>query len=173
MKLATFVPHLDTKADCNEKFDKQWPKLSDCTDNRSKNVETSVVQPPIAAQNQNQKVDGKNVNSALTGLEISAVADVNQESESSDLTEHQKTTSSNKTYDWFEEVITEENTDRPSDGNKKQIFKENGNRCLNEDEPTGDLKSNNGSLKTAKCSNCDATNRLPQLAEKAKCSNKD
>ena len=70
------------------------------------------MQPPTAAQNQNQKGDRKNANSASTASNISAVADVNQESESSDLTEYQKATSSSKTYDWFEEVITEENTDR-------------------------------------------------------------
>ena len=160
-------------ADCNEKFDKQWPKLSESTDNCSKNVETGVVQPPTSAQNQNQKGDRKNVNFASTASNISAVADVNQESESSDLIEHQKATSSSKTYDWFEEVITAENTDRPSDENKEQIFKENRKRRLNDDEPTGDLKSNNGSLKTVKCSNCDTKNPLPELGEKAKCSNKD
>ena len=107
-------------ADCNEKFDKQWPKVSESTDKCSKNVETGVVQPPTAAQNQNQKGDRKNVNSASTAWNICAVADVNQESESSDLIEHQKATSSSKTYDWFEEVITAENTDRPSDENKQQ-----------------------------------------------------
>ena len=93
--------------------------------------------------------------------------------ESSDLTEHQKAISSSKTYDWFEKVITAENTDRPSDENKQQIFKENRKRRLTVDEPTGDLKRYNRSLKMVKCSNCDAKNPLPELAEKAKCSNKD
>ena len=97
MRLAIFVTKPGQKgADCNEKFDKQGPKLSKSTDNCSKNVETGVVQPPTAAQNQNQKGERKNVNSASNASNISAVADVNQESESSDLKEHQKATSSTK-----------------------------------------------------------------------------
>ena len=124
------------------------------------------MQPPTAAQNQNQKGDRKNVSSASTTSNISAVADVNQESESSDLTEHQKVTSSSKNYEWFEEVTSTENTDRPSDENIEQIFKKNHKSRLN-DEPTGDLKSNNGFLKMVKCSNCDAKNPLLELAEKA------
>ena len=43
-------------ADCNKKFDKQWSKLWDNTDNRNKTIEIGFAQaqPPIAAQNQNQ-----------------------------------------------------------------------------------------------------------------------
>ena len=45
------------------------------------------MQPPMAAENLNQKGDSTNVNSASTVWEISALVDVDQESDSTEPTE--------------------------------------------------------------------------------------
>ena len=154
---------------CDEKFDKLWPKLSDGMPKRKIRTYAKIPEKSSKLQKENQENEIVQCTFETNALTFDDIKQ-NEEHVHVAFTENTHDSSSNeKNCDWFEQVNVEENalgSNKTTKENRKR------HRPIDNDNDNGThsiSKCNKNQQRLVKCTNCDQSNRLPDLTKKVKC----